>query len=246
MKKKISEVLVEKEFIENIDKAKNLINCGFVFIKDKKITKDKILNLNEIDNLRIKHYRKYVSRGALKLESVFDNFHLNLKDLICLDLGASTGGFTDYLIQHGVFLVYAIDVGRGLLDQKLLNSKKVISLENINIKNIESYNLDIKKKSVDLVVADLSFISLKKIIKPILGYLKNNSYLITLVKPQFEAPKGSLEKGGVLKNKQILNNVLEDIKKHLESLDLKVLKCIPSKLKGPKGNVEYFYISKKI
>lgn len=223
-----------------------MINCGFVFIKDRKITENINLDLNDLKNLRVKHYRKYVSRGALKLKSVFDSFDLDFKNFKCLDLGASTGGFTDYLIQHGASLVYVIDVGRGLLGPKLLNNKKVVSLENINIKNIDSYDLGIENNSIDLIVADLSFISLKKIIKPVLKYLKNNSYLITLVKPQFEAPKGSLEKGGVLRNERILNDVLKDIKNHIENLNLEVLQCVPSKVKGPKGNTEYFYISKKV
>lgn len=239
MKERIDVLLVEKGFYETREKAKRAIMAGLVIVNDKKIDKPGTsIKIDEEPIIRIKGEAfKYVSRGGLKLEKAIDVFNLDFKDKIILDIGASTGGFTDCALQNGAKFVYAVDVGTNQLDWKLRNHSQVKSLENTHIKDLTIEQLDSRK--VDFMVMDVSFISITKVIEHLIKFFKPETKLMALIKPQFEVGKENIEKGGIVKNskKHILaiENVVEEAKKY--GLRLKALDFSP--ITGTKGNVEY-------
>ncbi len=210
--------------------------AGQVYVEGKVINKSgfatKFDSLIEIKN----HKPEWVSRGALKLIKALDENNINVDKKVCMDLGASTGGFTEVLIQQGAKKVYAVDVGRNQLHEKLKQNQKVVNLEKINARYLSK---DIISESIDIMVCDVSFISLKKVIFPNLLFLKNKSTVIVLIKPQFESKKNETKKG-VIKNIQIHNRICADIKKWFEyECNCEVINIIQSPIKGPKGNVEF-------
>lgn len=178
---------------------------------------------------------KYVSRGGYKLESAILEFNIDLSNKICSDIGASTGGFTDCMIQNGAKLVYAIDVGYDQLDEKLKNSNKVINLEKVNIRYIDK---DIFQK-VDFISIDVSFISLKLIMDSVKKILKTNGCVVALIKPQFEVGKKFLSRNGIVRDDKIREKVLKDMIKYFESIDFKIKGINKSPIKGGDGNIEY-------
>lgn len=236
-KMRLDEYLCENEYFENLEIAKRLIMLGNVIINEQKIDKPgEIISLDKIKSVRIKEKDiPYVSRGGLKLEKAIKVFNLDFKDKIVLDIGASTGGFTDCSLQNGAKFIYAVDVGTNQLDWKLRNNIKVKSIENKHINDLEKKDL---QDEIDIIVMDISFISIKKVLHKIKEFLKENGFVIFLIKPQFEAERNEIEKGIVNDlniHKRIIKEVMEEAKNYqlfLENLTI-------SPIKGAKGNTEY-------
>ena len=240
-KERLDKILVDLGYFENKSKASAAILAGNVMIGTDVITKAGYqLNPEKEYDFKIKSM-PYVSRGGFKLEKALKAFDFSPKGRICFDAGASTGGFTDCLLQNGAEFVYAVDVGYGQLDWKIRNSKQVKTIEKTNLK-ICSYD-DIYSEGepvADLLVSDLSFISLEKVLPNLKKLLNPESHeMICLIKPQFEAGKELVEKGGVVRDKNthklVINNVIECVK----SLDYTIYGLTYSSIKGPAGNIEY-------
>ena len=226
-KMRLDEYLCENEYFEDLEVAKKQIMAGNVIINEQKMDKPGIMiSLDKIKTVRIKEKNiPYVSRGGLKLKKAIEVFDLNFKDKIVLDIGASTGGFTDCSLQNGAKLVYAVDVGTNQLDWKLRNHNQVVSIENKHINDLEKSEI---KDEIDIIVMDISFISIKKVLYKIKEFLSENSYAVFLIKPQFEAEKEYIDKG-IVKDLEIHKKVITDI---IEDLTI-------SPIKGTKGNTEY-------
>ena len=236
-KMRLDEYLCENEYFEDLEVAKKQIMAGNVIINEQKMDKPGIMiSLDKIKTVRIKEKNiPYVSRGGLKLKKAIEVFDLNFKDKIVLDIGASTGGFTDCSLQNGAKLVYAVDVGTNQLDWKLRNHNQVVSIENKHINDLEKSEI---KDEIDIIVMDISFISIKKVLYKIKEFLSENSYAVFLIKPQFEAEKEYIDKGIVKDleiHKKIIIDVIEDAKKY----DLFLENLTISPIKGTKGNTEY-------
>ena len=236
-KMRLDEYLVENEYFENLEIAKRQIMVGNIIVNEQKVDKPgEIISLDKIKSIRIKEKDiPYVSRGGLKLEKAIKVFELNFKDKIVLDIGASTGGFTDCSLQNGAKFVYAVDVGTNQLDWKLRNDTKVKSIENKHINDLEKKDL---QDDIDIIVMDISFISIKKVLYKIKELLKDNGFAIFLIKPQFEAERNEINKGIVDSlnvHKRVINEVIEEAK--INQLFLENLTVSP--IKGTKGNIEY-------
>ena len=240
-KERLDKILVDLGFFENKSKASAAILAGNVMIGTEVITKAGFqLNPQKEYDFKVKSM-PFVSRGGFKLKKALETFDVEVKDRICFDAGASTGGFTDCLLQNGAKFVYAVDVGYGQLDWKIRNSSQVKTVEKTNLKicNFEDIYSD-DEPIADLLVSDLSFISLEKVL-PNLKTLLNPEFheMICLIKPQFEAGKELVEKGGVVKDKNthelVINNVLACIK----DLGYIIKGLTYSSIKGPAGNIEY-------
>ena len=236
-KMRLDEYLVENEYFENLEIAKRQIMVGNIIINEQKIDKPgELISLDKIKSIRIKEKDiSYVSRGGLKLEKAINVFNLDFKDKIVLDIGASTGGFTDCSLQNGAKFVYAIDVGTNQLDWKLRNDSRVESIENKHINDLEKNDL---QDDIDIIVMDISFISIKKVLYKIKELLKDNGFAIFLIKPQFEAERNEINKGIVDSlnvHKRVINEVIEEAK--INQLFLENLTVSP--IRGTKGNIEY-------
>ncbi|WP_338982621.1 TlyA family RNA methyltransferase [Fusobacterium nucleatum] len=236
-KMKLDEYLVENEYFENLEIAKRQIMVGNVIVNEQKIDKPgEIISLNKIKSIRIKERDiPYVSRGGLKLEKAIKVFDLDFKNKIVLDIGASTGGFTDCSLQNGAKFVYAVDVGTNQLDWKLRNDSRVKSIENKHINDLEKSYL---KDEIDIIVMDISFISIKKVLYKIKELLKENGFAIFLIKPQFEAERNEVEKG-IVDNLNIHERVIKEIIEEAKTYQLFLENLTVSPIKGTKGNVEY-------
>ncbi|WP_338969842.1 TlyA family RNA methyltransferase [Fusobacterium nucleatum] len=243
-KMRLDEYLVENEYFENLEIAKRQIMVGNVIVNEQKIDKPgEIISLNKIKSIRIKERDiPYVSRGGLKLEKAIKVFDLDFKNKIVLDIGASTGGFTDCSLQNGAKFVYAVDVGTNQLDWKLRNDSRVKSIENKHINDLEKSYL---KDEIDIIVMDISFISIKKVLYKIKELLKENGFAIFLIKPQFEAERNEIEKG-IVNNLNIHKRVINEIIEEAKTYQLFLENLTVSPIKGTKGNVEYLAkLSKK-
>lgn len=185
--------------------------------------------------LAVEEDLRYVSRGGLKLEAALHGFGVDPTGLSILDAGASTGGFTDCLLQHGAARVVAVDVGYGQLDWRLRNDPRVVVVERKNIRFMERNNLPVP---IDAAVADLSFISLRLVLPALMGLVPPGAWIIALVKPQFEVGKGEVGKGGVVKEAQKIRSAVERVKASARECGYEVLGDLPSPIKGPKGNQE--------
>ncbi|MCK4651384.1 TlyA family RNA methyltransferase [Candidatus Babeliales bacterium] len=183
---------------------------------------------------------KYVSRAGCKLEKALDHFNINVTDLVVLDSGISTGGFTDCLLQRGVKRVYGVDVGHGLVHEKLLKDPRLVVIEKTNLRYLEKL-----PELVDLVTLDLSFISILKVMPAILLLLKPQGKIITLIKPQFEAERGQVGKGGIVKDEKVHQQVIEKIKNGMKEFDFKMIGVIESPILGGKGNKEFLALFEK-
>ncbi len=178
----------------------------------------------------------YVSRAASKLKAGLDFFNVDPMGKTAVDIGASTGGFVDILLQRGAKKVYAVDVGHGQLDWKLRNDERVISLEGINARNLDKVMIH---EPCDIATFDVSFISLKLVIPPVLEVLKPGADIVALIKPQFEAERQHVKKGGIVKDEEVIASVIKEIKAFFVEKGLSVSGVIPSPIKGAKGNQEY-------
>lgn len=251
-KERLDTFLVDSGYFDNKSKASAAILAGNVKIDDAVITKAGYqIDPNKNYQIEVKSL-PYVSRGGLKLKKALETFDVKVQDRICIDAGASTGGFTDCLLQNGAKFVYAVDVGYGQLAWKLRSDERVKVIERTNIKNCsfeDIYNSPSPQPSphngegdtpANLLVMDLSFISIKKVLPNLKMLLKPDFHeLICLIKPQFEAGKDLIEKGGVVKDKKVHVDVIKNVIEFAKTLDYTVLDLTFSPIKGPSGNIEY-------
>ena len=235
-KQRLDQILFNRNLAESKTKAQAMIMAGQVCVEGKTINKSGF-NINSNAAIEIKNLGpKWVSRGAFKLIAALEKNEIVVKNKICIDLGSSTGGFTDVLIQNGADKVYAVDVGTNQLHEKLKKNNQVISLEKTNARYLNKEQI---KELIDIMVCDVSFISLKKVIEPNLHLLKHESIIIALIKPQFESKKNETKKG-VVKDIIVRKRVCNEISDWFETIyDSKVLSVIESPIKGPKGNIEF-------
>jgi 23S rRNA (cytidine1920-2'-O)/16S rRNA (cytidine1409-2'-O)-methyltransferase len=240
-KQRLDQILFNRNLAESKSKAQAMIMAGQVFVEGIKINKSGF-NINQDSLIEIKNLGpEWVSRGAIKLIKALDAHNIQIRDKICIDLGSSTGGFTDVLIQRGAKKIYAVDVGTNQLHEKLKKNTKIISLEKTNARYLTK---EIINELIEILVCDVSFISLKKVIVPNLNLLKNKSTIIALIKPQFESKKNELKKG-VVRDSQIHERICNETKDWFESVcGCKVLSIIESPIKGPKGNIEFLITAK--
>ena len=244
MKKRLDLILVEREIFETREKAKREIMAGNVLVNEKVETKAGTMFKDTEDLIiRVKDRLKYVSRGGLKLEKAIKVWNLDFKDKLVLDIGASTGGFTDCALQNGAKRVYANDVGTNQLDWKLRNDERVVSLEEKHIKDLEIEDLENNK--VDFIVIDVSFISLTKVIGYFNRFLKENSQVVMLIKPQFEVGKEKIGRNGIVENEEYHNEAIKKIINFIKDLGYELLGVEDSPIKGTKGNKEFLMLIKK-
>ncbi|MBQ6515931.1 TlyA family RNA methyltransferase [bacterium] len=246
-KERLDKYLTDLGYFETKSKANAAIMAGDVIVDEEKITKSGYqIDTTKEHNFRIKTF-PFVSRGGLKIQKALDTFDVEVKDRICLDAGASTGGFTDCLLQYGAKFVYAADVGYGQLDWKIRSDNRVKTIEKTNLKICKFEDIYAENEPVaDLLVSDLSFISLKKIVPNMKTLLKSDFHeMICLIKPQFEAGKELVEKGGVVKDLNVHKAIIEDIVKFMkEEMEYGIKGLTRSPIKGPSGNIEYLiYVS---
>ncbi len=240
-KERLDKYLTDLGYFDTKSKAAAAILAGHVKINDEYITKAGYqINLTKEYDITVKSM-PYVSRGGFKLKKALDTFPVVVKDRICLDAGASTGGFTDCLLQNGAKFVYAADVGYGQLDWKIRSDNRVKTIEKTNLRICtydEIYTTD--EQPADLLVSDLSFISLTKVLENLKKLLAPDFHeMICLIKPQFEAGKENVEKGGVVRNKKIHEEVILKVIEFAKSLDYSIKGLTYSSIKGPSGNIEY-------
>jgi 23S rRNA (cytidine1920-2'-O)/16S rRNA (cytidine1409-2'-O)-methyltransferase len=242
-KSRLDHLLVERNLAESRTKAKALILAGQVLVDEVPIDKVGTLIANEA-KIRVKEKLKYVSRGGLKLEKALSEFKIIVQNKICLDIGASTGGFTDCLLQNGAKKVYAIDVGYGQLHWRLQKDKNVIVFDRENFRHFDLAKI---KDKIEIIVTDVSFISLSKIlpkVKELCEKQGKSLIWIALFKPQFEVGKEHVEKGGIVKNHAVRIQALEDFKKKLKENSFENIQSIESPITGADGNVEYLVLAK--
>lgn len=234
MKKRLDICLVEKGLVQSRQRAQALIMAGNVLMNN--IRADKAgTQVSDADVITIRGEDiPYVSRGGLKLEAALRGFNVSVNGLVCLDVGASTGGFTDCLLQHGAKRVYAVDVGYGQLAWKLRQDSRVIAIERTNIRYMEAL-----PELVDLVTIDASFISLKIVVPCVLKFMKKQAKILALIKPQFEVGKGNVGKGGVVRDALLHLQVIDELTEFFAKLNLCCQAVIPSPIEGPKGNKEF-------
>ena len=230
---RLDKLLVDRGMVESRSKGRVLIMAGEVTVDGDTVFKPATLVSNESD-LAIKSQQPFVSRGGLKLEAAIKAFSIAIKDRICADVGACTGGFTDVLLQNGARKVYAIDVGYGQLDWKLRNDKRVVLMERTNARYLDSL-----PDLIDLATIDVSFISLKLILGAASGWLRQNADVIALIKPQFEAGRSQVGKGGVIRDPDLHRLVLTDVLTWCVENGYQVQNLIQSPIFGAKGNREF-------
>ncbi|MBA3012312.1 MAG: TlyA family RNA methyltransferase [Proteobacteria bacterium] len=235
-KRRLDLILVEKGLIPSRERAKAMIMAGKVLVNDMVADKPGSL-VDPLSPILVRQDdNPYVSRGGLKLEKALKSFPICVKNLTCLDIGASTGGFTDCLLQFGAKKVYAVDVGYGQLDWKLRQDDRVVVIERSNIRHLAYEAIN---ERVDMVVADTSFISLKTVLPAAEKFMRENTGVLALIKPQFEAGKENVGKGGVVKDPEIRKKVVQEIESFFLDRGYKVNDVVPSPILGPKGNEEY-------
>ena len=241
-KERLDLLLFNKGFTESREKAKALIMSGKVYVDNQKADKPGTLYKNdskiEVRNDEI----QFVSRGGLKLNKAISSFNIDLKDKIAMDIGASTGGFTDCMLQNGAKKVYSVDVGYGQLAWKLRNDERVVNLERTNIRYLDE-SLILEK--LDFVSIDVSFISLKLVLPVAKNLMKDFAKGVCLIKPQFEAGRDKIGKNGVVRDKKTHEEVIKNVFDFTRNLGFKILDLDFSPVKGPKGNIEYLmYVEK--
>ncbi|WP_372807049.1 TlyA family RNA methyltransferase [Pontiella sp.] len=235
-KTRLDQLLVQRELADSREQAQRLIRAAMVSVGEQLATKPGHLFPDDAA-ITLKAKEKYVSRGGLKIEGAHERFGFDLQDAICLDIGSSTGGFTDFMLQHGAAKVYAVDCGTNQLHYKLREDPRVVVMENTNARYITREDIP---ELADFCSIDTSFISLTKILPPLKGLLKPGGHIVSLIKPQFEAGKEQVGKGGVVRDPAIHEQVIEKIRKFgTEELGFEWLACCTSPIKGPAGNVEF-------
>ena len=233
---RLDEYVHHNGYTESRSKAQDIILAGCVFVNGVKVT-SKAQKIKDTDKIEIIQNKKYVSRAGEKLEKALLEFNLSVENKICLDIGASTGGFTDCLLYYGAKNVYALDVGHNQLVYKLRNDKRVISIEDFNAKDIKREMF--KNEIPSIVVSDVSFISISKIAPIIFKELYDLEYWVSLIKPQFEAEKGEVSKGGIIKDDILREKIVNNAIDRITAVGFKEINRTISPIKGSKGNIEY-------
>jgi 23S rRNA (cytidine1920-2'-O)/16S rRNA (cytidine1409-2'-O)-methyltransferase len=235
-KERLDVLLVSRGLAESREKAKAIIMSGNVYVdgqkEDKAGTAFKPEAVIEVRGNTL----KYVSRGGLKLEKAMENFDVTLDGKVCMDVGSSTGGFTDCMLQNGAVKVYAVDVGHGQLAWKLRNDSRVVCMEGTNIRYVTRDMID---ESIDFASIDVAFISLTKVLEPVKELLTDNGQIVCLIKPQFEAGREKVGKHGVVRDSAVHLEVIEKVVEFAISIGFEALNLEFSPVKGPEGNIEY-------
>lgn len=236
MKKRLDMLMMERALAPSREKAKAFIMAGDVYVDGQKEDKAGTM-FPETVKIEVRgNTLPYVSRGGLKLEKAMKNFDVTLDSKICMDVGASTGGFTDCMLQNGAVKVYSIDVGYGQLDWKLRNDPRVVCMEKTNIRYVVPEDLG---EPADFSSIDVSFISLTKVLLPVRNLLTDEGEIVCLIKPQFEAGREKVGKKGVVRDPAVHKEVLEHYLEHAASSGFGVLGLTYSPIRGPEGNIEY-------
>lgn len=242
-KKRLDTVIVELGFAETRSKASAIIMSGEIYVNGQKETKAGYA-VKDTDKIEFKGKKMpFVSRGGYKLEKAMKSFDISLEDCVCMDIGASTGGFTDCMLQCGAIKVYSIDVGYGQLAWKLRTDERVVNLERTNFRYLTKETVT---EDIDFASIDVSFISLKKILPVLFDFLKYNGKSVALIKPQFEAGKDKVGKKGVVRDINTHKEVVENIVSFAYETGFSVLGLDFSPIRGPEGNIEYLvYLAKE-
>jgi 23S rRNA (cytidine1920-2'-O)/16S rRNA (cytidine1409-2'-O)-methyltransferase len=235
-KQRLDQLLVRQGLAESREQAQRLIRAGMVRVNGQPADKPGHTYPDDA-GLFVREPEKYVSRGGLKIEGAWNEFRFNLDGLVCLDIGSSTGGFTDFMLQHGAARVYAIDCGTNQLHYKLREDPRVVVMENTNARHLTEDDLPEK---ADFCSIDTSFISLTSILPPLKQLLKPGAYIVSLIKPQFEAGREQVGKGGVVRDPAVHREVIDKVRRFgTEELGFKWLGLCESPIQGPAGNVEF-------
>lgn len=244
MKERLDVLLVKRGLAVSREKAKAVIMAGNVYVENQKEDKAGTMFQDAV-NIEVRGSTlKYVSRGGLKLEKAMTHFGVTLKDKVCMDVGSSTGGFTDCMLQNGAVKVFAIDVGHGQLDWKLRNDERVVCMEKTNIRYVVPEDLG---EAADFSSIDVSFISLTKVLLPVYHLLKEDGEVVCLIKPQFEAGREKVGKKGVVRDPEVHKEVIEKVISYGQSIGYAALHLEYSPIKGPEGNIEYLlHLKKKV
>ena len=242
MKERLDVLLVKRNLAESREKAKAIIMSGNVFVEGQREDKAGTMFPDTV-NIEVKGYvQKYVSRGGLKLEKAMNHFDVSLQDKVCMDVGSSTGGFTDCMLQNGACKVYAVDVGHGQLDWKLRNDPRVVCMERTNIRYVTPEDL---QEPPAFISIDVAFISLTKVLEPVKNVMTEDGQVVCLIKPQFEAGREKVGKKGVVRDKSVHEEVIEKIIAFALENGFSIHNLEYSPIKGPEGNIEYLvYIEK--
>ncbi len=242
MKERLDILLVNRSLAPSREKAKAMIMAGNVFVDNQREDKP---GTKFDENVNIEIHGKtlpYVSRGGLKLEKAMKSFEIDLMDCICMDIGASTGGFTDCMLQNGASKVYSVDVGYGQFDWKLRNDNRVVCMEKTNIRYVKPEDID---DMLDFASCDVSFISLSKVLPAAYSLLRDEGEMVCLIKPQFEAGKEKVGKKGVVRDPKVHLEVIENVLDFTIDAGFSILNIDYSPIKGPEGNIEYLMHIKK-
>ena len=242
MKERLDVLLVKHNLVESREKAKALIMSGIVYVNGQK--EDKAgTTFEETAPIEVRGSTlKYVSRGGLKLEKAMDRFGVRLDGRICMDVGASTGGFTDCMLQNGAVKVYSVDVGHGQLAWKLRNDERVVCMEKTNIRYVTPEDI---ADPIGFASIDVSFISLTKVLGPVKALLEDNGQIVCLIKPQFEAGREKVGKKGVVREPAVHLEVIDMVIDYALSIGFEALNLEFSPIKGPEGNIEYLLYLQK-
>ena len=236
MKKRLDVLLVERGLAASREKAKAMIMAGEVLVDNEREDKAGSMFPEEVEIVLKGKPLPYVSRGGLKLEKAMKNFNLTLDGKVCMDVGASTGGFTDCMLQNGAVKVYSVDVGHGQLDWKLRNDPRVVCMERTNIRYVVTEDIEERPSFVSI---DVSFISLTKVLLPVRNLMEENGEIAALIKPQFEAGREKVGKKGVVRDPAVHKEVIEMVISYAKSISFGVRHLEFSPIKGPEGNIEY-------
>ncbi len=239
---RLDKLLVERGISPTRERAKALIMSGSVVVGESSIDKAGTLVSADAEITIKGQDNPYVSRGGLKLKGAFEKFGINVKDLVAFDIGVSTGGFTDCLLQEGARKVYAIDVGYGQLAWKLRQDERVVVFERTNIRYFSGEGIE---DEINMVTIDVSFISLKLVIPVVVKLIPEDAVMLALIKPQFEAGKGEVGKKGVVRDPAVHKRVVDEIVEFARGLNLEIMGICESPITGPAGNKEFFLYARK-
>ena len=242
MKERLDVLLVKRNLAESREKAKAIIMSGNVFVEDQREDKAGTTFPEDVKIEVRGHVMPYVSRGGLKLEKAIKNFDVSVEGKVCTDVGSSTGGFTDCMLQNGAVKVFAIDVGRGQLDWKLRQDPRVVCMEKTNIRYVTPEDIPDR---IQFASIDVSFISLTKVLGPVKELLTEDGQIVCLIKPQFEAGREKVGKKGVVREKETHMEVVRMVMEFALSIGFGVLGLAFSPIKGPEGNIEYLLYLQK-
>ncbi|MDF2870259.1 MAG: hemolysin [Anaerocolumna sp.] len=242
MKERLDVLLVNRNLAESREKAKAIIMAGNVFVEG--VREDKSgASFPDTVNIEVRGMTlRYVSRGGLKLEKAIDSFGLQMEGKVCMDVGSSTGGFTDCMLQNGAVKVFAVDVGTNQLAWKLRQDERVVSMEKTNIRHVTPDDI---KEEMDFISIDVAFISLTLVLEPVRNLLKENGEVMCLIKPQFEAGREKVGKKGVVREREVHQEVIIKVIEYAKSIGFIILNLDYSPVKGPEGNIEYLLHLKK-